>query len=315
MSIHVKSASILLIVLGLSFTGVGCADLESDDLNTAQGQKKYGQDEYGDSYDWLEGTDDDSYDPYEDPYDPYGSSDNTDNGTSVYETPSSSQDNTTSEYNEWEEEQNNEYVPASSTTSGGNVGDQCAPGCIWSAYAVSIGAQSSEATCNGAGCACVQDNDVWSLCSESGTTSQPQDSTPSQPQNTSPSTPSNYDAYMGGRLADAARYEANRRGTTGYCYTAVADAIESLTGRFLYGASAYMAADQLAAHRSFTEVYVNDLTQLPAGAVVVWARGSSAHGHISVALGNGYEASDHIAYQMTYHYGGGSARVFYPNGR
>ena len=83
----------------------------------------------------------------------------------------------------------------------------------------------------------------------------------------------------------------------------------------MYGSSAYMAADQLAAHRSFTEVYVNNLTQLPAGAVVVWGKGTSDHGHISIALGNGYEASDHIDYQMTDHYGGAPARVFYPNGR
>ena len=116
MSIHVKSTSIMLIVLGLSFIGFGCADLESNDLDTTQGQKKYGQDEYGDSYDWLEGTEDDSYDPY-------GSSNNTDNGTNVYEPSSSNQDNTTPEYDEREEEQNNEYVPTTSTTLGGNVGE------------------------------------------------------------------------------------------------------------------------------------------------------------------------------------------------
>ena len=73
-----------------------------------------------------------------------------------------------------------------------------------------------------------------------------------------------------------------------------------------------MAADQLAAHHRFTEISVGDLRTLPAGAVVVWARGSSEHGHISIALGNGQEASDHVTSQMTYHYGGGSSRVFVP---
>jgi hypothetical protein len=197
----------------------------------------------------------------------------------------------------------------------------CAPGCIWSAYAVSIGAQSSEATCNGAECVCVRNDDVWILCSDQETSSPSQsqdsspssDSTPSQPQDSSSSTPSQYDAYMGEQLANAAQSEANRRGTVGNCYNAVADAIERFTGPFLYGISAYMAADQLAGHGRFTEVYVNDLTQLPAGAIVVWGKGTSDHGHISVALGNGYEASDHTASQMTYHYGGASARVFYLN--
>ena len=126
------------------------------------------------------------------------------------------------------------------------------------------------------------------------------------------STPSGYNAVTGNRIADAAYAIATRRNTTGRCYTAAADAIESVTGPFLWGSSAYQAADQLRASSWFTEVSVGDLRQLPAGAVVVWGRGSSAHGHISIALGNGREASDHVANQMTYHYGGAPARVFYP---
>ena len=44
----------------------------------------------------------------------------------------------------------------------------------------------------------------------------------------------------------------------------------------------------------------------------MWGKGTSRSGHISVSLGDGREASDHIAQQMTYHYGGAPARIFYP---
>ena len=112
-------------------------------------------------------------------------------------------------------------------------------------------------------------------------------------------------------MADAARNEAQVN-TTGNCYHHAANAIETQTGKFLSGNSAYMAADQLAASPQFTEIPAGNLQSLPAGAVVVWGKGASDHGHISVALGNGMEASDHVAPQMTSHYGGGSARVFLP---
>ena len=74
-----------------------------------------------------------------------------------------------------------------------------------------------------------------------------------------------------------------------------------------------MAADQLAARKDrFREVPANDLAKLPAGAVVVWGKGSSRSGHISIALGDGREASDHMGAQMRSHYGGAPARVFVP---
>ena len=47
-------------------------------------------------------------------------------------------------------------------------GDRCAAGCIWSGYAVSIGAQSAEAQCDGQPCACVVDGDVHSSCVAEG---------------------------------------------------------------------------------------------------------------------------------------------------
>ena len=46
------------------------------------------------------------------------------------------------------------------------AGALCGSGCIWSTFAVSIGAQSSEASCDGAECACVVDGDVWTACGD-----------------------------------------------------------------------------------------------------------------------------------------------------
>ena len=203
------------------------------------------------------------------------------------------------------------------TTNGVSAvaGERCGQGCVWSAYAVNIGAQSGEADCGYGRCACVTEGDVWQLCGdpsrEQQTSTSPDVSEPST--GSGQSAQNGYNASVGNRIADEAYYQATRRNTVGYCYSAAADAIESVVGAFLYGASAYMAADQLANHPRFTEVRGVSLPSLPAGAVVVWGRGTSAHGHISIALGDGREASDHIAQQMTYHYGGAPARVFYPH--
>ena len=114
-------------------------------------------------------------------------------------------------------------------------------------------------------------------------------------------------------IADTAESIASARGTVGWCYNAVADAIEANLPDFMYGDRAWMAADQLADHPRFKEIKPPaDMNKLPVGAVVVWAKGSSPSGHISVYLGNGREASDHIAAQMQSHYGGGAPRVFLP---
>ena len=186
------------------------------------------------------------------------------------------------------------------------LGSTCAPGCIWSSYAVSSGVQKLTHYCDGQGCHCVADGDIYDSCSLDNT-SQPEE------ENVQQSTWSNgYNSYKGNQIADEAYYEASRRGTVGWCYNAVADAVERVTGRFLWGSHAYQAAEQFANNHNFYEVYSYNLRDLPAGAVVVWGKGSSRSGHISVALGNGQEASDHIATQMTYHYGGAPSRVFYP---
>ena len=214
---------------------------------------------------------------------------------------------------------------------GRNAGDSCGSGCYWSTTAVTLGFHSEEATCDGLPCACVQQRNESRLCAthSDATNTEPEptindevedeleqseEAPTTQPAGTgaaqSHSTP--YSQATGVQIARAAERIATARNTVGRCYAAAADAIETVTGRFLYGYSAYQAADQLAAHPLFVEGSVSDLRTLPAGVVVVWGKGTSPHGHISIALGDGWEASDHLAPQMTRHYGGAPARVFFP---
>mgnify|MGYP001163394590 CR=1 FL=1 len=99
----------------------------------------------------------------------------------------------------------------------------------------------------------------------------------------------------------------------GYCYRGVKHHLRQV-GVNLQGGSAYQAADQLAAqpHR-FREVTVSrdQLRRLPPGAVVVWNKSPGhQHGHISIAMGNGKEASDKIRNQMVNR--NASYRVFMP---
>ena len=113
--------------------------------------------------------------------------------------------------------------------------------------------------------------------------------------------------------------ERNANGPGGYCFKWVRQALERAGVKGVGGASAYMAADQLAKNPKFREVRVapSDLPKLPAGAVVVWDRGGSGassagkrHGHISISLGDGREVSDKVRKQIT---GMGSkVRVFLP---
>ena len=99
----------------------------------------------------------------------------------------------------------------------------------------------------------------------------------------------------------------------GYCYRGVKHHLRQI-GVNLTGGSAYQAADQLAQTGRFREVQVSreQLRSLPAGAVVVWNRGNGRrHGHISIAMGDGREASDRIRRQITNY--PNSYRVFLPN--
>ena len=98
----------------------------------------------------------------------------------------------------------------------------------------------------------------------------------------------------------------------GYCYRGVKHHLRQI-GVNLTGGSAYQAADQLAQSGRFREVQVSreQLRSLPAGAVVVWNRGNGRrHGHISIAMGDGREASDRIRRQITNY--PNSYRVFLP---
>lgn len=99
------------------------------------------------------------------------------------------------------------------------------------------------------------------------------------------------------------------------CYQWVANALDRV-GVHLQGGSAYMAADQLARNSKFKEVKVpkEQLSSLPAGAIVVWAGNPGGtghgHGHISIATGDGNELSDRKRKQITNY--GQSFRVFLP---
>lgn len=136
---------------------------------------------------------------------------------------------------------------------------------------------------------------------------------PNAPVN-SPTAQQTQGTASGKEMAKSAEAEATKRGTVGRCYAGVADALAK-KGVNLTGASAYMAADQLANNPKFKEVKMSadQLPSLPAGAVVVWGKtGASPHGHISVALGDGREASDHVAPQMTSLRSAKNCRVFMP---
>lgn len=117
----------------------------------------------------------------------------------------------------------------------------------------------------------------------------------------------------GKKLAQFAQAEAtNGDSSGGLCFRDVSRALSKM-GIETHGASAYMAADQLAKNPKVKEVKVgkDQLKTLPAGAIVVWDRGAGhEHGHISIALGNGKEASDLLRDQITNY--GTSFRVFMP---
>ncbi len=105
---------------------------------------------------------------------------------------------------------------------------------------------------------------------------------------------------FGNQIASAAEREARRLNSVGRCALGVNNALVSLgvPGR----GHAYQKAEQLANNPRFREVNVSagDLRNLPPGAVVVWGRSAAKpYGHVSVALGGGREASDHIQNQIT----------------
>ena len=117
----------------------------------------------------------------------------------------------------------------------------------------------------------------------------------------------------GSKLAGIAKAEAtNGDSNGGLCYRDVGRALSKI-GINVSGASAYMAAAQLEKNPKVKEMKVaqGDLAKLPAGAIVVWDKGNGhEHGHISIATGDGKEASDLMRNQITNY--GTSFRVFMP---
>jgi LysM repeat protein len=115
------------------------------------------------------------------------------------------------------------------------------------------------------------------------------------------------------RLAASARSVATRMNTTGWCAKGVGDALDAAGLSVPRQPSAYLYADVLARDPRFREVRLTDeqIRQLPPGAIVVSDKYNSPtnpHGHISVTLGNGMEASDHVQSQLLI----GTQRVFIP---
>ncbi len=127
---------------------------------------------------------------------------------------------------------------------------------------------------------------------------------------------SRYNEEIGLELAQAAM---TTRGTQGWCLAGVNDTLEEVYGVRLEYRSAYMAADalrgndpqyaDLASHFvEVTDIPLNELRNLPPGAIVVWGNngskdgGAGEHGHISVSLGDGRESSDciRVQYEMSY---------------
>ena len=128
-------------------------------------------------------------------------------------------------------------------------------------------------------------------------------------------TPAGKSAF-GEKLAKDARRiaESGVAGRGHNCKRGVRMALEK-QGMKLDGVSAYMAADQLAKNKKFSEMkglQRGDLKNLPPGATVVWNRSKGhPHGHISIAMGNGREASDVMRNQIVNY--PSSYRVFMPN--
>ncbi len=108
-----------------------------------------------------------------------------------------------------------------------------------------------------------------------------------------------YNPEVSENLAQTAMNVAKAENTTGWCAKGVNDALQEvgLSEGEIRSASAYQCADKLANSANFKEVKVSksDLKNLPAGCIICWDRNDQHQdGHITVTLGNGLEASDHI---------------------
>lgn len=116
------------------------------------------------------------------------------------------------------------------------------------------------------------------------------------------------------KLANMAAQNAATVNTRGWCLREVQDSMQAAGFGVKRVGHAFQSAQDFAKNSRFKEVNPPaDLRKLPAGAVVVWDKGPGrVSGHISVALGDGREASDHIRPQYTQAEFGTRCRVFYP---
>lgn len=106
---------------------------------------------------------------------------------------------------------------------------------------------------------------------------------------------------FGKKLAAQAEKTANQINTPGLCLKGVNDAMQAMGLPVHREAAAWMAVDDFQKNPKFKEVKVSkeQLKSLPAGAVVIWDKGSGLpYGHISVALGDGREASSKVRNQL-----------------
>jgi len=107
---------------------------------------------------------------------------------------------------------------------------------------------------------------------------------------------------FGKQFAAKAEQTANKINTSGLCLKGVNDTMQAMGLPVHREAAAYMAVDDFQKNPKFREVKVpkDQLKSLPAGAVVIWNKGSGLpYGHISVALGDGREASSKVRNQLT----------------
>jgi len=131
-----------------------------------------------------------------------------------------------------------------------------------------------------------------------------------------------YNASFGGRIAQEAKATATRMNSFNKCAYGVETSLSKLGINFT--GHAYQLKAQLDKDKRFVKVNATDeqMKHLPPGAIVVHNNNPAykgpglggQYGHVSVALGNGMEASDHISKQMIHHYAGGGRSVYYPVG-
>lgn len=106
---------------------------------------------------------------------------------------------------------------------------------------------------------------------------------------------------MGRKLAAAALKESTDGDSQGgWCARDVGEALRAV-GLGVARGDAWTKAAVLANDKRFREIQVSDsdLDRLPPGAIIVWDKGPGLpYGHISIALGDGREASDLLKKQM-----------------